>query len=205
MKAENIFIGRDGGDEVVVVLNPYQFDNEIRKSGPGGATVVTTVVDLRQVGRDQMTVTEKYLAGGCFMAMLPREVTLISDEQTFREIRAGMMAKSVAAAAELDAGRGRLSDIIGLFPEAVEKSELGGVARDADGNALEPMSKGADLFGPRVDRGVFNGKMLTKGAGADLVRLAYREHAEDPDTSAGDLKKAAAELNELVDRLEVRG
>ena len=128
MKAENIFIGRDGGDEVVVVLNPYQFDNEIRKSGPGGATVVTTVVDLRQVGRDQMTVTEKYLAGGCFMAMLPREVTLISDEQTFREIRAGMMAKSVAAAAELDAGRGRLSDIIGLFPEAVEKSELGGVA-----------------------------------------------------------------------------
>lgn len=205
MKQTNIFIGRDGGDGVVVVLNPYQYDNEIRKSGPGGRTVVTTVVDLVQVGKSEMTVTERYLNGNQFMALVPREVTLITDEQTLREIREGLMRKSVDAAAELDAGRGRLSDIIGLFPEAIEKSELGGVSRDADGNELEPMRKAEDLFGRGVDRGIFNGKMLAKGAGADLVRLAFREHAADPGTSAGDLRKAAADLDEMIERLEGRG
>lgn len=185
MKAENIFIGRDGGDAVVVVINPYQYDSEIRKSGPGGRTVVTTAIDLRQVGKSEMTVTERYLNGNQFMAMVPREVTLVTDERTFREIREGLMRKSVDAAAELDAGRGRLSDIIGLFPEAVEKAELGGVARDADGNALEPMSKGT-LFG---------------GDGLALLRKAYRNAAEDGQV---DLLAAADELNELCRKMEGR-
>lgn len=64
---------------------------------------------------------------------------------------------------------------------------------------FEPMRKG-------VDRGLYDGNhaLLRKGGAAEIVRLAYSEHAADPTVGKVDLRKAAAELDELVDRLEGR-
>ena len=108
-------------------------------------------------------------------------------------------------AAELDAGRGRLADILALFPSAVLKG--GSLAEyDDAGNVVgeQPLQKAVDqtMFGPEVDRGVYDGQLLRKGGGAELVRLAYDEYAGDPTVGTTDLKKAAAELDELCDRLE---
>ncbi len=199
----SIYISRDRDGNVSVLPNPHA---SLRKSGPGGRTVAMTCVDLVQVGRDEMTPTELFLNGGTFQAMLPRTVTLLTDEPTLREIREGFMRKSVDAAAELDAGRGRLSDILALFPEATLKGGESLVEYDEDGNTVghEPMHKALDrtMFdGPEVDRGVYNGQMLRKGGGLELVRLAYEEHAADPETSPSELKKAAAELDAIAARL----
>ena len=199
---QSIFISRDRDGNVSVIPNPHA---SLRKSGPGGRTIAVTVVDLVQTGRDEMSATEKFLHGGTFQALLPRPVTMLTDEPTLRAIREGFMRKSVDSAAELDAGRGRLSDILALFPSAVLK---GGESLefDADGNVVgeQPLQKTLDatMFGPEVDRGVYDGQLLRKGGGAALVKLAYEAHAEDPANSTSDLKKAADELNELVDRIE---
>lgn len=192
-----ILITKDGDGNVSVVPNASA---ALRKSASGRRLVATTCVDLCQLGRDEMTPEEKFFNGGTFQALVPRPVTLLTDEPVLREIREAFMRKSLDATAELDAGRGRLSDILAIFPNAVLKGgamdeEYG--EYDEDGNAIddEPLQKG-------VDRGLFNGQMLRKGAGADIVRTAYREHAADPGTSPGDLRKAAAELDAIVDRLE---
>lgn len=198
----SIYITRDRDGNVTVIPNPA---DTLRKSGPGGRTIAVPVVDLVQTGRDEMSATEKFLHGGTFQAMLPRPVTMLTDESTLRAIREGMMRKSVEAAAELDAGRGRLADILSLFPEATLKGGGSLAEFDEDGNVVgeQPLQKAVDrtMFGPEVDLGVYNGQLLRKGGAADLVRLVYGEYAGDPTVGKTDLKKAAAELDELVDRI----
>lgn len=198
----SIYISRDRDGNVTVIPNPA---DTLRKSGPGGRTIAMTCVDLVQVGRDEMTTTERFLNGSQFQAMLPRPVTMLTDEATLREIREGMMRKSVEAAAELDAGRGRLADILSLFPSAVLKGGGDLMEYDEDGNVVgeQPLQKAVDrtMFdGP--DRGVYDGNLLRKGGGLELVKLVYDEYAGDPTVGKTDLKKAAAELDELCDRLE---
>lgn len=190
-----IYISRDRDGNVSVIPNPA---DSLRKSVGDRRTIAMTCVDLCQVGRDEMSATEKFLNGGAFQALLPRTVTMLTDEPTLREIREGLMRKSVDSVAELDAGRGRLSDILALFPEAVLKGGESLEDFDEDGNTVgqEPLQKG-------VDRGLFdhNHALLQKGGGLELVRLAYSEHASDPATSAGELKKAADELDALTARM----
>lgn len=183
---ENIVVSRTGGT-YVYARNIHA--GRLRKSAAARdrELVATTIVRLTQVGRDEMTVTEKFINGNMFHAMLPRPVEMFCTPATRTAIREALILKSADMAAEFDCGRGREADVLAALG-AVEKSTTGvlddgeGEGRDADGNLIvETFRKSDDA--------------------PALLRRSYGAFMQEPGT---DLQKAAAELNELVERLEGR-
>lgn len=180
---DSIYIGRGFASEVVIV---EKFDaNDVRKSGPGGEVVRTTVTRFTQKGRGEMTANEKFRAGGRFMADVPETVELVTDQATLRDIRGALLLKGGNTLALFDQGRAAEADVLKCFPSAEVFQD--GQTPDADGNRLEPMRKSEPtLFGPESRRG------------HSLITKAYREAAASGDIS---LREAAAELDAMAERM----
>jgi hypothetical protein len=176
--SRTIFIGRNKDGTVVLAYGVDQTD--LRKSGPGGRTVATTVIRLVQVGRSSMTPNERFINGNQFQALVARPVTLLTDEQTKREIRERLLKSGNASAvAQFDAGTCREGDVLACFPDILVKGDPDseeGMERDDDGNLIEPLRKSDD-------------------DAPALVRRADGSAAED---GVVDLRAAAAELDALV-------
>lgn len=186
---DNIAISRTGGT-YVYARNIHA--GRLRKSAAARdrELVATQIVRLVQVGRDQMTITEKYINGNVFHAMLPRPVEMFCSPATRTAIREALILKSADMAAEFDAGRGREADVLNAL-SAVEKSDAvhddgegEGEDRDADGNLIvaEPFHKG--------------------GNDPELLRKAYKSAAGDGAIS---LREATAELDLLVEQFNKGG
>jgi hypothetical protein len=102
----------------------------------------------------------------------------VTDETALRELRHRLVKSgNGAAAAELDAGRARESDLLACFT-ALEK---------ARGIQATPYDE------PQLDQ---------DGTPLEPLRKAYENAVED---GAVDLRAAAAELDRLVERYEGRG
>lgn len=125
-----------------------------------------------------------------------------------------LIAKAVAAgeapddaSAQFDSGglaKGVLLRVLGAegAPEehAIVTGEVFRKAEDPDDDDLDELAdEGADLTDPRVRKGA----LLRPGGGKEIVRKAYG--AWMSGDGSVDLKKATAELDELVRNLENRG
>ncbi len=182
------------GDRFMFARNVHVGTLMKSETARAGNMVETRMVRLEQVGKSEMTAEERYIAGGCFMAMLPREVTLYSTPETKQAIRERLLkSENADACAEFDAGRGRESDVLKAL-DATEKAGGEEMDRDEEGNAIlgEPMRKG-------VDTGLFD--LTRKGAGREIVEAAYGAYLKKGQDGASALAEAAAELDALVARL----
>ncbi len=169
----------------------------LRKSetARAGNMVETRMVRLEQVGRSEMSPEELFVNGGCFMAMLPREVVLYSTPATKQAIRDRLLkSENADACAEFAAGRGRESDILKAL-DATEKAGGDPEDRDEEGNAivgLEPLRKSPDL-------GLFD--LGRRRDGREIVGGAYQAYLRKGQDGADALAEAAAELDALIARL----
>jgi hypothetical protein len=138
-----------------------------------------------------MSETERYFAGNAAFGMVAEPSTLYCDPATKEQIRKSLAGTGDDAAIVFEAGRASEAAIL----KCLGATEGEGERRDQSGN-MEPLRKG--------EESIFGGtpSLLTKGGGAALVRKAYGEWMNADGTA--DLKKATAELDELVRNLEAR-
>lgn len=156
-----------------------------------GDLVATKVVRLVQRGRSEMSAEQRFLFGNSFHAMVPEPSVLYSTPETREAIRKALVATGTDAAVLFDAGRLDEGTILKCL--GAEEHADGGEERAITG---ERLVKGEHtLFGGTPS-------LLTKGGGAAIVRKAYGEWLNADGTA--DLKKATAELDELIRNMEGR-